>query len=168
MAEYVLPYNSKPDYDDWGSDSYWKLSDWIAWHKGLVKQYGTEKTSKGNLRADVIWLDAFSKHSFGANPVISIQNPTSYKEEFKYLRKYPYIYKFSGAERAEKEFNPLEIIDKASQATSDVVGGVGSVAEGTFSAISGISGILKVVVPIVIVLGIGTVLYIGYNKFVKA
>ena len=45
--------DSEPDYDSWGPDSYWSCSEWVAWHKALVKKYGrVEANAKWKLAWD--------------------------------------------------------------------------------------------------------------------
>ena len=45
--------DSEPDYDNWGPDSYWSCSEWVEWHKALVKKYGlSEANSKFKLAWD--------------------------------------------------------------------------------------------------------------------
>ena len=36
--------DSHPDLDEWGSDSYWKFSDWKTWFNSNVSKYGVEKS----------------------------------------------------------------------------------------------------------------------------
>ena len=36
----VTTWNTVPNYDEWGSDTYWSCEDWIQYHK-LLKQLQT-------------------------------------------------------------------------------------------------------------------------------
>lgn len=56
----TITADSVPDYDAWGPDDYWSCSDWIQWHRELVKRYGKEQ-------ANVIWISAADKTSFGGH-----------------------------------------------------------------------------------------------------
>ena len=38
----LIDWNTVPDYDQWGVDSYWSCDNWITWHKSLVKHFGSE------------------------------------------------------------------------------------------------------------------------------
>jgi hypothetical protein len=52
----VTTWNIAPDYDQWGSDTYWKCDEWIAWHKRLKEHFGSE-------RAKLIWNYAYAEGS---------------------------------------------------------------------------------------------------------
>lgn len=49
-----ITYQSTPDYDGWGFDSYWTCDEWKNWHIALVKQYGLA-------RANELWVEAWNK-----------------------------------------------------------------------------------------------------------
>lgn len=53
---------SKPNYDDWGPDTYWSIADWQAYYVALLEEFGkTEAKQK--------WIAAFNNESapsFGA------------------------------------------------------------------------------------------------------
>jgi len=50
----VTTWNTAPDYDQWGSDTYWSCNDWILWHQYLKNKFGQTK-------ANFIWDYAFSQ-----------------------------------------------------------------------------------------------------------
>jgi hypothetical protein len=50
----VTTWNTAPDYDQWGSDTYWKCNDWVLWHKFLVEKFGKTK-------ANFLWDYAFAQ-----------------------------------------------------------------------------------------------------------
>lgn len=52
----VNTWNIVPDYDRWGSDSWWNCDEWIAWHKRLKAHFGAE-------RAKLIWNYAYAQGS---------------------------------------------------------------------------------------------------------
>jgi hypothetical protein len=52
---------AQPDYDDWGWDDYWLVTDWQRWYEEMEKQFGAAEAGKK-------WLEAWSKQSFGASP----------------------------------------------------------------------------------------------------
>jgi hypothetical protein len=56
----AITYQSKPDYDDWGIDTYWSCSDWITWHAQLKKKFGQTEANK-------IWLTAWNKQDAWEN-----------------------------------------------------------------------------------------------------
>jgi hypothetical protein len=56
----VTTWNIVPNYDEWGSDSYWSCEDWVQWHKLLKEHFGEE-------RAKYIWEFAYNKGTDGAS-----------------------------------------------------------------------------------------------------
>jgi hypothetical protein len=52
---------AQPDYDDWGWDDYWLVTDWQRWYEEMEKQFGAAEAGKK-------WLEAWSKQSYGASP----------------------------------------------------------------------------------------------------
>jgi hypothetical protein len=67
---YDINADSYPDYDEWGSDEYWKIPDWQKFYDELLKKYGADEGSRR-------WLDAWWRQGFGAHPV---NNENSIKE----------------------------------------------------------------------------------------
>ncbi len=57
MSDFVITYQSEPDYDEWGKDTYWKTSDWIYWLSLLEQQYGKTQAAQ-------IFYQAWTKPSF--------------------------------------------------------------------------------------------------------
>jgi hypothetical protein len=57
----VINWNSVPDYDQWGVDSFWNCEDWITWHKKLLEHFG-QQTAKD------LWDYAYAKSgNFSSN-----------------------------------------------------------------------------------------------------
>jgi hypothetical protein len=52
-------WDSIPDYDNWGPDTWWSCEDWIQWHRLLVRKFGKEK-------AKIAWDYAFAKSGMGS------------------------------------------------------------------------------------------------------
>jgi hypothetical protein len=50
----VTTWDTVPDYDQWGYDTWWNCNDWILWHKFLKDKFGQNK-------ANFIWNYAFSQ-----------------------------------------------------------------------------------------------------------
>lgn len=50
----VTKWNSVPDYDEWGKDSFWSCGDWVQWHKLLKEHFGSDK-------ARYIWNYAYKQ-----------------------------------------------------------------------------------------------------------
>lgn len=169
MADLIIPFDAKPDYDDWGPDSFWDLGTWIGWHRGLVKKYGRTLDKPGGYPiADKIWLDAWTKQGTGASPTLAIVQPARFKTETDYIRKFPLLYQYTNLKKLDGMVNPLDVSYNGLQGG---LGAVNSVVSGTEAAISGVGTglkVLKYAIPIVLTLAIGTGMYIAYNKFVKA
>jgi hypothetical protein len=55
----VTTWNTVPNYDEWGSDSYWSCEEWVQYHKLLKEHFGEE-------RAKYIWEFAYSQGTAGA------------------------------------------------------------------------------------------------------
>lgn len=53
--------DSYPDYDEWGYDDYWKITDWQTFYDKLIEKYGADEGSRR-------WLDAWHRQTWGANP----------------------------------------------------------------------------------------------------
>ena len=49
-----INWNTTPDYDQWGIDSFWKCEDWIVYHKKLTEHFGKQTAKE-------IWDYAFAK-----------------------------------------------------------------------------------------------------------
>ena len=56
----VTTWNTVPNYDEWGSDTYWSCEDWIQYHKLLKQHFGEE-------RAKYIWEFAYGQGTDGAS-----------------------------------------------------------------------------------------------------
>lgn len=56
----VTTWNIVPDYDQWGSDTWWDCNEWIAWHQRLKEHFGAE-------RAKLIWDYAYAQGTYGAS-----------------------------------------------------------------------------------------------------
>lgn len=58
---YDINADSYPDYDEWGWDDYWSITDWQTFYDKLIVKYGADEGSRR-------WLDAWARQSWGANP----------------------------------------------------------------------------------------------------
>ena len=50
----VTTWNTAPDYDEWGNDTWWSCAEWIQWHWQLKKHFGQQT-------ANDIWNYAFAQ-----------------------------------------------------------------------------------------------------------
>lgn len=58
---YDINADSYPDYDEWGYDEYWSLTDWQTFYDKLIAKYGADEGSRR-------WLDAWHRQTWGASP----------------------------------------------------------------------------------------------------
>jgi len=73
----ITTWDIAPDYDAWGSDTWWGCTEWIQWHQQLKNHFGSAK-------ANQIWDYAFAKSgSFSGNLDCRTFN-TTFRE---YVRK---------------------------------------------------------------------------------
>jgi hypothetical protein len=56
----VTTWNTVPNYDEWGNDTYWSCDDWVQYHKLLKDHFGAE-------RAKYIWEFAYGQGTQGAS-----------------------------------------------------------------------------------------------------
>lgn len=67
----LISWNSEPDYDGWGPDTYWGCEEWRAYHVALKDKYGKEK-------ANQIWVTAWDKQGAFDGPKNSCRYNTSF------------------------------------------------------------------------------------------
>lgn len=167
MPELVIPYNSKPDYDDWGTDGYWNLATWVAWHRGLSKQYGRSLDKDGYPLADKIWLNAWAKQTSYSSPILAVLQPTRFKSETDYLKKFPLLYEYTSLKTASEQVNPLDSSYQNLESAQNVGNNLIQSVENVSDSVSNTTKAMKYVLPIILI-GAGTIALIwGYNKFVK-
>jgi hypothetical protein len=147
----VTTWNIAPDYDQWGSDTWWKCDEWIAWHKRLKEHFGSE-------RAKLIFNYAYAQGSeFSGH-----RDCRTFNSAFrKYAREegldtyasvtipiLPQILNLTGS--------GLELLDD----TSNVVSGIG---ESIGSIFGGNGKTLKVIIYGALGLSVGYLMYRGYK-----
>jgi hypothetical protein len=49
-----IKWDTVPDYDQWGVDSFWNCEDWIMYHKKLAEHFGKETAKE-------LWNYAYAK-----------------------------------------------------------------------------------------------------------
>ena len=164
----IIPYYSVPDYDNWGSDTFWNLATWVGWHRGLVSKFGSLKDKNGYSIADKTWLNAWVKQSTASSPLLALFQPTRFKSETDYLKKFPLIYEYSGLKRATEQINPLETSYKFSKMPFDVAESVaetgGNIADGIGTA----GKVLKYAIPALLITGVVLLAIYGYKKVKSA
>ena len=146
----VTTWNIAPDYDQWGSDTWWKCDEWIAWHKRLKEHFGSE-------RAKLIFNYAYAQGSDFAGHYDCRTFNSAFR---KYAREegldtyasvtipiLPQILNLTGS--------GLELVDD----TSNVISGIG---ESVASIFGGNGKTLKVIIYGALALSVG---YLGYRGY---
>jgi hypothetical protein len=133
----VTTWNTAPNYDEWGSDSYWSCADWVQWHKLLKEKFGKEK-------AIGIWNYAYSQGT-------QFASHWSCRTSDSAFRRYV----------AQEGLNPYESAGVLSPVLK-VVGGGFDIISGTGDFLSSIGKNLKYVGYAAIV---GTIIYIGFKVY---
>ena len=132
----VRTWNTVPDNDEWGADTYWDCSHWIQWHKELKNKFGVD-------RAKYIWEYAYEKGSSFSKH----WDCRTFNREFR-----TYVAK----EKLDAyKSTPLDIILRPIGVGSDIVGGVTDVVESLGRNTKSI---------LMIGLGLGVV-YFGYKTY---
>ena len=151
----VINWNTVPDYDKWGSDTWWSCQDWIMWHKTLVEHFNKPT-------ANDIWNYAFAKSGSLSGNLDCRTFNSSFRKYVKENGLLPY----DGA-------GILTPVLQGYGTTSDIVIGgldtVSNVSSGVFGGLSSIlggDGFKKTFNIVLIVGGIVGVAYV-YKAFKK-
>lgn len=121
-------------YDDFKGAAGWGIDDYIAWHRGLVRQYGDKKATKkdGNPSstslADYYFINLWARMGMPSkisNTVLLF--PSTYKEQLAYFEKYPTLYEVLGFKTIVelKKYNPVNTAANLVSTTTGVVGDIG-------------------------------------------
>lgn len=153
------------EWDDTSNWKNWSLTDFVAWHRGLVQHFGNQKDEKGMLLSDKFWL-IFWASSQGVNPrnmQILIATPSYFKEEVEYLKEVsPKIYELSQIKTAVEigKLSPIDVVynvvGTTVQSANDIISGFGTTAK-----------ILKYIIPLVAITAIVFFGIWAYKTFVK-
>jgi hypothetical protein len=140
----VTTWNTVPNYDEWGNDTFWSCEDWMQWHKLLKGHFGEEK-------ARYIWNTAYSKGTMGAAHWDCRTFNTAFRD---YASKNKLETKASAG-----IFSPVIGITGG---ILDVVDGVGDFFSGVSKGLGKAGKVVKVGVPLVLV-GVG--IYYGVRAY---
>lgn len=144
MATYNITADSVPDLDDWGWDDFWGCQEWVLWHKALKQKYGKPTADDKT----VTW---YLKQTTGASALDCRSFNSGFRDYF-------------GKEKILDAMYGSVAWIKPIGAASDLIGSASDVVSNAGDAAANVAKTLKVVIPIAIVLGIGTLMYIGYKK----
>ena len=139
----LITWDSAPDYDEWGIDTFWSCEDWITWHKKLVEHFG-ETT------ATDIWNYAFSR----TTNLSSNLDCNSFNSTYR-----AYV-------KAHGLVANNDLLTQAIGTSTDILHGAldttSNVASGVFGTVSSVFGGTNLKKTINIVLIVGGVLGIAY------
>jgi len=130
----VTTWNNAPDYDSWGSDTYWSCEDWIMWHQLLKQKFGQNK-------ANFMWDYAFSQSGTLSSNLDCRTFNSAFRDYVRINNLNPYAN--SGI------FTPIL---QGTGAIQDVIGGTLSGVSSFFTS-SNIKNILNIVAVGVVVFG---------------
>lgn len=122
----VINWNTTPDYDEWGSDTWWNCQDWITWHKRLVEHFNKPT-------ANDIWNYAFAKSGSLSGNLDCRTFNTSFREYVRNNDLSPY--------QGAGVFTP--VLEGYGTASDIVMGGLNTtsnVASGLFGTVDSIFG----------------------------
>jgi hypothetical protein len=140
----VTTWNTAPDYDQWGSDTYWTCEDWIMWHKLLKEKFGQNK-------ANFMWDYAFAQ----SGNLSSNLNCRTFNSSFRTYVKDNGLNPFANA----GIFTPiLQGAGSIQDVTGGILGGVTS-----FFSSSNVKNILNVIAIGAVVVG-GLYAYRTFKK----
>jgi hypothetical protein len=144
----VINWNTVPDYDEWGVDTWWNCADWIMYHRKLAEHFNKPTATD-------IWNYAFSKSgNFSGN-----LDCRTFNNEFRQYVKENGLSPYQGA----GVFTPvLQGYGTASDVLSGGLGSISEVASGLFDGINSIAGGSNLKKTISIVLIIGSVIGVAY------
>lgn len=148
MAERVIKYDDFKSADGWGID------DFIAWHRGLVQQFGNKKaiTKDGKQSsvslADYWFIKLWLREGMPTKVQTVMLFPSNYKEQIAYFKKYPTLYEILGFKTIEevKKYNPVNT-------AANVVATTNGIVEDISSTVGSVVKIIKVVAIVAVIGG---------------
>lgn len=140
----VTSWNSVPDYDEWGKDSYWSCDDWMRWHGLLKEHFGAEK-------ARYIWNYAYKQGTMFA----AHGDCRTFNSNFRAYAQKNNLDTYAGTGILGPVLNvfggALDLIDGIGDTISGVAGGIGKAGR-----------VVKVILPLALV---GTGVYFGVRAY---
>ena len=139
----VTTWDTAPNYDEWGGDTYWNCDDWMTWHQFLKEHFGEE-------RARLIWNYAYAQGTgFSSHWDCRTFNTT--------FRKYANANKLDTYASVQLPIIP-QVLDLAGSGF-DLIGGVSD----TITDMFGDSKVLKTLAYGFLLVGVG---YLGFRGYV--
>ena len=144
----VINWNTPPDYDEWGVDTWWNCQDWIMYHKRLVEHFNKPT-------ANDIWNYAYAQSgSLSGNLDCRTFNST--------FRKYV---KDNGLSPYEGAGIFTPVLQGYGTGSDIVLGGIdttSSVASGIFGTVDSVFGGNNLKKTISVVLIVGAIIGVAY------
>jgi len=142
----------------------WSLGDFVAWHRGLVKHFGEEKTLQGYPKADTVFA-VFWVASEGPNMLKTkalVATPSLFKDEIAYLEKQPALYKLLNLETVLKlkKVNPVDLAAQGIQTSVTTV-------ENIVGAVGAAGKIIRVAIPLALAFSFILAGIWAYKKYGK-
>jgi hypothetical protein len=139
----IITWNSVPDYDTWGIDTFWSCDDWITWHKKLTEHFGKETATE-------IWNYAFKQ----STNLSSNLDCNTINSKFRAYVKQNNLQVYSDL--------ITETVGTSVDIVSGTLGTTSNVASGVFETINSIVGGSNLKRTINIVLIVGGIIGVAY------
>jgi hypothetical protein len=151
----VTTWNTAPDYDQWGADTWWNCNDWILWHKLLKEKFGQNK-------ANFIWDYSFSQ----SGNLSGNLNCRTFDSSFRTYVKNNGLNPFANAGIFAPVLKGAGTIQDVTGSAIDTTGNVASGILGTIDSVLGGSNLKKTISVVLIVGGVLGLAYV-YKSFKK-
>ncbi len=132
----LITSDSKPDYDDWGPDTYWSCSDWITWFYALKKEYGSTVAIQK-------WEEAWGNQSID-------------EHDYSWCK---YDSDFNAFLKKEGIKGASHLLANTIIAATDVIDNVGTAAQKASKTVS-------TIIPIVIIIAVLLAAFFVYKNFI--
>ena len=151
----VTTWNTAPDYDQWGADTWWNCNDWILWHKLLKEKFGQNK-------ANFIWDYSFSQ----SGNLSGNLNCRTFDSSFRTYVKNNGLNPFANAGIFAPVLKGAGTIQDVTGSAIDTTGNVASGILGSVDSLLGGSNLKKTISVVLIVGGVLGLAYV-YKSFKK-
>jgi hypothetical protein len=151
----VTNWNTAPDYDQWGADTWWNCNDWILWHKLLKEKFGQNK-------ANFIWDYSFSQ----SGNLSGNLNCRTFDSSFRTYVKNNGLNPFANAGIFAPVLKGAGTIQDVTGSAIDTTGNVASGILGTVDSVLGGNNLKKTISVVLIVGGVLGLAYV-YKSFKK-
>jgi hypothetical protein len=151
----VTNWNTAPDYDQWGADTWWNCNDWILWHKLLKEKFGQNK-------ANFLWDYAFSQ----SGNLSGNLNCRTFDSSFRTYVKNNGLNPFANAGIFEPVLQGAGTIKDVTGTAINTTGNIASGILGTVDSVLGGKNLKKTLSIVIIVGGVLGLAYV-YKSFKK-